>query len=26
MTTFATACRKMSPVAAFLSNALGLKF
>ena len=26
MTTFATACRKMSSVAAFLSSALGLKF
>jgi uncharacterized protein (DUF2461 family) len=26
MTTFATACRKMSPLAAFLSKALGLPF
>jgi uncharacterized protein (TIGR02453 family) len=26
MATFATACRKMSPVAAFLSGALGLQF
>jgi hypothetical protein len=26
MSTFATACRKMSPLAKFLSSALGLEF